>query len=221
MAKSEKKRKSVIREYVEAITIAVLLALFIRYFVVQAFKIPSGSMKPTLLVGDYLMANKFIYGIKNPFTGKVVIPISSPKRGDIVVFPNPREPQIDFIKRIIGVAGDIIEIRDKKLYRNNQLAKDSHACFTAPDEIIPNWGVGASPRDNLAPIVVPEGKVFVMGDNRDNSYDSRFWGFVDVDTIQGKAFILYWSWEMNPDQFWLAPARFETIRWGRIGEIIH
>lgn len=220
---TENRKKSisaVIREYVEAIVIAVLLALFIRYYVVQTFKIPSGSMKPTLLVGDYLLANKFVYGIKNPFTGKVFFPISSPKAGDIIVFPNPQEPQTDFIKRVVGIGGDTIEIRDKVLYRNGKKAEDPHAFYSAPDEVLPNRGPGASPRDNLGPLKVPEGKVFVMGDNRDSSYDSRFWGFVDVDSIKGKAFMLYWSWAMDPDQFWLSPRRFTTIRWGRIGDMI-
>ncbi len=199
--------KSIFREYAEAILIAVVLALFIRTFVVQAFKIPSGSMKPTLLVGDHILVNKFIYGIRLPFVEKTVIPITDPKRGDIVVFKFPEDPQKDFIKRVIGIGGDVIEIRDKKVYLNNKPMVDEHGTFLDP-HIIPG---SARPRDNLGPLTVPPHSLFVMGDNRDHSYDSRFWKFVDLSKVKGKAFIIYWSWNRNEP----------GVRWKRLGDLLH
>lgn len=212
----EKSRsKSVFREYVEAIVIAILLALFIRTFVIQAFKIPSGSMKPTLLVGDHILVNKFIYGIKIPFTDKTLIHISSPKRGDIVVFAYPVDPSKDFIKRVIGLPGDSIRIENKHVYVNGKLLNDPYAVHS-DQNILP---ASVSPRDNMATLVVPAHKLFVMGDNRDESYDSRFWKFVDMSELKGKAFIIYWSWNsngklaLNPNQSY--------IRWNRIGKLLH
>ncbi len=212
----ERKKKSVVREYLEAIIIAVLLALFIRSFIVQAFKIPSGSMLPTLKVGDYLLVNRFIYGIKNPFTDETLIPLSRPERGDVVVFRYPKDPSIDYIKRVIGVPGDIIIMKDKQLFINGERVTDSHAWISDPDTVLP---AAESVRDNFGPIIVPKGHIFVMGDNRDNSYDSRFWGFVDEKKILGQAFILYWSWDMGTPL--LSFSRLGSIRWGRIANIIH
>jgi len=184
------RRKGIIREYAEAILVAVVLALFIRTFVVQAFKIPSGSMKPTLLVGDHILVNKFIYGVKLPYWDTTLIPISEPKRGDIVVFKFPEDPDKDFIKRVIGVEGDEVEIRDKNVYLNGKPMDDPYGTHLDP-HIIPGR---ARPRDNFGPITVPPHSLFVMGDNRDHSYDSRFWKFVDLSKVKGKAFIVYWSW---------------------------
>lgn len=200
------KKKGWIRENVEAILIAVVLALFIRTFVVQAFKIPSGSMKQTLLVGDHILVNKFIYGIKIPFTDKTLIPISNPHKGDIVVFEFPLEPDKDFIKRVIGVEGDVVEIRDKHVYINGQAFELNQAIYTDP-HIFPRQ---FQPRDNFGPVTVPDDAIFVMGDNRDQSYDSRFWGFVDLKAVEGKAFIIYWSWDK--DNF--------GVRWGRLGKLL-
>lgn len=209
-----RQKKSTFREYFEAIVIAVLLALFIRTFVVQAFKIPSGSMLPTLLIGDHLLVNKFIYGVKVPFTGQLLIPIKKPDRGDVVVFRFPKDRSIDYIKRVVGVPGDTVEIKDKKVYINDKIVGDPHAHISSPTILSAN----ASPRDNFGPVLVPEGRIFVMGDNRDNSYDSRFWGFVDQRDILGKAFILYWSWDI--DKPLLSPDRFTSIRWNRIANLI-
>lgn len=206
--------KSVIREYTEAIVVAILLALCIRTFVVQAFKIPSGSMLPTLQIGDHLLVNKFIYGIKLPFSGKMILPWKTPVRGDVVVFKFPKDRDIDYIKRVVGVAGDKVEIVNKKLKINDAEVVDLHAHFSATTELSPD----ASPRDNFGPVTVPAGKIFVMGDNRDNSYDSRFWGFVDQADIQGRAFILYWSWDIDTPL--LSVSRLMSIRWDRIGDII-
>jgi signal peptidase I len=208
------KNKSVFREYFEAICVAIILALFIRTFVVQAFKIPSGSMLPTLLIGDHLLVNKFIYGIRIPFTGKILIPIKSPKHDDVVVFRFPKDRSIDYIKRVVGTPGDTIEIKNKKVFLNGQPIPDSHAHYSSPAVL----DAQASPRDNFGPILVPEQRIFVMGDNRDNSYDSRFWGFVDERDILGKAFILYWSWDIDKPLFSLE--RFTSIRFGRLANII-
>ena len=210
----ETRNKSVIREYVEAIVVAVLLALCIRTFIVQAFKIPSGSMLPTLQIGDHLLVNKFIYGLRMPFTGQLLIPWKTPIRGDVVVFRFPKDRNIDYIKRVVAVGGDKIEIVDKHLMINDAEVVDLHAHFSSTAEL----SATASPRDNFGPVTVPAGKIFVMGDNRDNSYDSRFWGFVDHSDILGKAFILYWSWDIETPL--LSVTRLKSIRWGRIGEVI-
>lgn len=211
---SRKSQKSVVREYTEAIIIAVLLAVFIRSFVVQAFKIPSGSMLATLQIGDHLLVNKFIYGIKLPLTGSVLIPWQDPDRDDVVVFKFPKDRSLDYIKRVVGVAGDTIEVRDKQLYVNGEANINPHAHNTDQDIIKASVG----PRDNMGPVKVPEGYIFVMGDNRDNSYDSRFWGFVPLQDVLGKAMILYWSWDLN--QPLMSFGRFSSIRWSRIGDIV-
>lgn len=208
------RKKSVIREYIEAIVIAVVLALFIRTFLVQAFKIPSGSMLETLQIGDHLLVSKFIYGIKMPFTGKVLIPIKEPQRGDIVVFQYPQDTSVDYIKRVIAVGGETVEARNKKIFINGRPLPDDHGQFKDM-RIIP---ASEGPRDNFGPVTVPQGKLFVMGDNRDNSYDSRFWGFVDLEAVRGKAFILYWSWDVQ--QPLVSLGRFTSVRWGRIGNLV-
>ena len=194
------KRKSVIREYAEAIAIAVVLALFIRTFVVQAFKIPSGSMKPTLLVGDHILVNKFIYGIKIPFTDKTLIDLGRPKRGDVVVFKYPLDTKKDYIKRVIGLPGDRIELINKQLNVNGQVSDDPHAKYSLHGNL-----------RNFGPVVVPDQHLFVMGDNRDESSDSRVWGFVPLSYLKGKAFLIYWSWD----------SRKFGLRWGRLGDIVH
>jgi signal peptidase I len=184
------KKKSTTREYAEAIIIALILALFIRTFIVQAFKIPSGSMEPTLLVGDHLLVNKFIYGIKLPFLRKTIIPISQPQREDIIVFIYPRDRSKDFIKRVIGLPGEKVEVRDRKIFINGKPIKDPHAYYSNNRESEENFGS----EGGFQTMVVPKGYYFVMGDNRDHSYDSRFWGPVPSELIIGKAFIIYWSW---------------------------
>lgn len=204
----QSRAKPVWREYAEAIVIALFLALVIRAFVVQAFSIPSGSMKPTLLIGDYLLVNKFIYGIRNPFNNEVIIPISEPQRGDIVVFVYPQDPSKDYIKRVVGVEGDRIQIINKTLYVNGQIVETPGAVHTDP--VILNQP-DDPPRDNFGPAIVPGDHLFVMGDNRDYSYDSRFWGFVPLNALRGKAFIIYWSWDK--EHHW--------PRWNRLGRLIN
>jgi signal peptidase I len=189
-SKARIKKKSTFREYAEAAAIAVLLALFIRTFVVQAFKIPSGSMQPTLLVGDHILVNKFIYGIKIPFVRKTLMPISQPDREDIIVFIYPVDKSKDFIKRVIGLPGDTVEIIGEKILINGAPYEDKHGFYSARDDSGNNPGK----KPHLGPVIVPEKHFFVMGDNRDHSYDSRFWGFVPSQSIKGKAFIIYWSW---------------------------
>ena len=200
------KTKSKIREFVEAILTAFLIAAFIISFLVQAFKIPSGSMIPTLLVGDHLFVNKFIYGVKIPYFRVTIIPITDPKRGDVIVFIYPQDRSKDFIKRVIGAAGDKIEMKNKKLFINDQVYTDTFGIYN-DDAIYP---ANVQPRDNFGPVTVPQGSLFVMGDNRDHSLDSRFWGFVDLKDVQGKAFIIYWSWA----------AEEKNVRWDRLAKLI-
>lgn len=210
-----RRNKTVTQEYIEAVVVAVLLALFVRTFVVQAFKIPSGSMLPTLLIGDHLLVNKFSYGVKLPVIGTTLISRPGPARGDIVVFRYPRDPSLDYIKRVVAIGGDTIEVRDKQVFVNDKLDENPLAHFTNMD-IIP---ATASTRDNFGPVNVPQGKIFVMGDNRDNSSDSRFWGFVDEKEVRGKALIIYWSWDVDKSLF--SSGRLTSIRWNRIGNLVH
>lgn len=233
--------KSRVREYIEAFLIAIIMAIVIRAYVVQAFKIPSGSMIPSLLVGDHLLANKFIYGLTAPFSDGRFLVFRQPKRGDIVVFSFPENKKKeecsstsknilnrmenvfntgnpsyifkdncrDFIKRIIGVGGDKIEVKAKKVYVNDILLDESYTIYR--DTGLMKQGL--TPRDNFGPVIVPRNKFFMMGDNRDQSFDSRFWGFVDMEDIKGKALIIYWSW--NSDYSW-----YKKVRWDRIGDLI-
>ena len=208
--------KSRIREYSEAIIIAILLALFIRAFVVQAFKIPSGSMKPTLLIGDHILVNKFIYAIKIPIINKELFHFSDPRRGDIVVFRYPVDTSKDFIKRVIGLPGDSVRIQDKQVFVNDKALDEPYAVHS-DSRILP---ASVSPRDNMSTIFVPPHCLFVMGDNRDESYDSRFWKFVDIpEDLKGKAFIIYWSWNKD-GRLTLSPEE-SYVRWNRIGRLLH
>ena len=202
---AERKRSS-FRENAEAVLVAVLLALVIRTFVVQAFKIPSGSMKPTLQVGDHILVNKFAYGVDIPFFEVALIPGDHPERGDVVVFKYPEDPRKDFIKRVVGVGGDVVSIRNKQVYVDQAPVSEKYIMHTDPRM--------AAVRDNMAPVRVPPGKLFVMGDNRDNSHDSRFWGFVDEDEVLGSAFLIYWSWDGRGEGL------LDHVRWGRIGDFI-
>ena len=200
------KTKSTFREYAEAIGMALLLALFIRTFIVQAFKIPSGSMIPTLQIGDHILVNKLAYGIRIPLWGHYLVDFGKVQRGDVIVFIFPEDRSKDFIKRVVGVAGDTVEIRGKKIYINGQQVEDPHAHFEGddPQNILP------ASRDDYGPTKVPENHLFVMGDNRDRSYDSRFWGFVNLDDVRGKAFLIYWSWD-GSDRW---------VRWERLASLI-
>ena len=204
------KQKSKVKEYVESIIIAILIALFIRTFIICAYKIPSESMVPTLLVGDHILVNKFIYGVKIPLLRKIIIPVKNPKRGDIIVFIFPKDRSKDFIKRVIGVGGDKIEIKNKKIFINDKPYNDTFGIYS-DNVILP---AAIETRDNYGPVTVPKNSLFVMGDNRDKSMDSRFWGFVDLKDVEGKAFIIYWSW--NHDEPIL-----HGLRWERLGNLLH
>ena len=187
--------------------IAILLALFIRTFIVQAFKIPSGSMTETLQIGDHILVNKFLFGIRIPMTGWSVLPIRDPRHLEIIVFRFPEDETKDFIKRVIGLPGDVIEVRDKIVFVNGEAQKEPYIIHRDAAVFPPT---SQSPRDNFGPFTVPENAYFVMGDNRDQSYDSRFWGVVTRDKIRGKAFVVYWSWDSLQ----------KSIRWKRIGRLI-
>ncbi len=200
------KTKSVLREYLEAIIFALIIALLIRSFVVQAFKIPSGSMKNTLLIGDHILVSKFTYGIhipnEIPLTNIKLFPDirlfpKDPNRGDIIVFKFPKDETRDFIKRVVGTPGDKIQLIRQKLYVNDELVKEPYTIHLDPAEG-PN---PIAPRDDFGPIIVPPGHLFMMGDNRENSQDSRFWGFLDIDKVKGRAFVIYWSWDRESNWF--------------------
>jgi signal peptidase I len=201
------KKKSLVREYAESIIIAILLALVIRTYMVQAFKIPSGSMEDTLAIGDHLLVSKFMYGTKVPFSTNLVLKIRDPRRDDVIVFEYPEDPSKDFIKRVVGTPGDVVEGKDKKVYINGKLYENPHEIHKEKD-VIPKE---MNPRDTFGPVTVPAGSYFVMGDNRDRSYDSRFWGFVSLDRIKGLAIIKYWSWDRE---------KFRP-RFGSIGKLIN
>jgi len=209
-ARAVPQQKSALREYAEALIVAVLLALVIRTFVVQAFKIPSGSMLPTLQVGDHLLVNKFLYS---------VTPI---RRGDIIVFKFPQDESRDFIKRVIGLPGETLEIRGRQILINGVPLSEPYAVYS---EGALSW---ALERDHLGPLVIPSGKFFMMGDNRDHSMDSRVWGFLDMHKIKGKAFIVYFSLRSEDIPYASAlPSVLyvvthpSIIRWGRLGTVVH
>ena len=189
-----RKREPAWKEYGRSLLIAVVLALVIRTFLFQAFKIPTGSMEDTLLVGDFLFVSKFLYGAEIPFTGGKRLPaIREPERGDIIVFRFPENPEEDYIKRCVAVPGDVVEYRDKVLYVNGEAVEEDYTKYADGDRIRPD-------RDNFAPIRIPEGKFFMMGDNRDRSLDSRYWGLLDYEFIRGKALFIYWSWNASEKQ---------------------
>ena len=208
-AEPKRRRKSIVREYAEAIAIAVLLALVIRSLVVQAFTIPSGSMMDTLLVGDYILVNKFLYGPELPLVDWRMPGIRDPRRGDIIVFRYPQDEKRDFIKRIVAIPGERVQIRGHQVFVNGRPLPEPYTKFadSSPargSEAYCGYAYGCEPT------MVPADSYFVMGDNRDNSQDSRYWGFVKRDKIKGKAFLIYWSWD--GDRHWL--------RWWRLANYI-
>jgi signal peptidase I len=210
-------KKGKFREYVEAFGIALVIALIVRTLFLQAFKIPSSSMEDTLLVGDHIFVNKFIYGYHIPYTKGRVLAFSTPAHGDIIVFVFPEDPSKDFIKRVIGVPGDIVEIHHKTVYLNGKPLVEPYTRFAdgrGPEGYVPS-------RDDMPAVRVPTHKYFVMGDNRDRSYDSRFWGFVDSDAVIGKALFIYFSIDWNGGGTWFEFWRWpEMVRWSRIGHVL-
>jgi signal peptidase I len=223
--------KSVAREYAEAMVIAFTLALIIRTFLFQAYKIPSGSMEPTLLIGDHILVNKIIYGLRMPDSifglkigplpyGRYFFRLEQVHHGDVIVFVFPPDRSKDFIKRVIGIGGDTVQIIDGKPWVNRQLVSDPHAHYEYPDE----GRSSTIPRDHFGPLLIPPGKLFVMGDNRDSSYDSRFWGVVDDNDVEGRATVIYFPWsEEKADAaavwhqilLW-----YKYVNWNRVGMIV-
>ena len=197
--KIDRRKKSaltVLREYIESFGIALILALIIKCSVVEAYKIPSGSMEDTLLIGDFLLANKFIYGAKIPLLPVHLPALREPKPGDIVIFKYPRNPKVNYIKRCVAVEGQTVQIKDKVLYIDGKRVPDpSLVKYTDPGTRSPR----RDPRDNFGPYKVPEGHLFMMGDNRDNSADSRYWGPLPRELVLGKAMIIHWSWAPDPN----------------------
>ena len=227
-------------ELIESLGIALIMALMIKTSVVEAYKIPSSSMENTLLVGDFLLANKFVYGMKLPipFVDIKLTPLEDPKPGDIVIFEYPLDPSVNYIKRCIAVEGQVVEIKNKQLYVDGKpIPLPADGKFDN-DQIIPyhnrgRWGIGF--RDNMPPTKVPKGHLFMMGDNRDNSSDSRFWGFLNTKHVRGRAMLIHFSWAPDPGADKFSGSGFfsivkligyniyhfpERIRWNRLANII-
>ncbi len=187
-------RKSTAREYFESIVIAVILALFVRTWVVQAFKIPSGSMEQNLLIGDHLLVNKFVHAPTVSELERTLLPIGEVQRGDVLVFKYPEDPTRDFIKRTIGLPGETIELRQSRVFIDGQPIEEPYL-----DLMRPGGKVAADIRGEFGPRVVPDGHLFMMGDNRGDSQDSRYWGPLPIEYVKGRAFVLYWSYESESD----------------------
>lgn len=219
-------RKSTVREYFESIVVAVILALFIRTFVVQAFKIPTGSMEPNLLVGDHLLVNKFVFAPTAGPLERTLLPMRPIRRGDVVVFKYPQEPDRDFIKRVIGLPGETLEVKDRRVLVNGQPIDEPYAHHLFPVMAGDETG-GSDVRQRYGPVTVPDGHYFMMGDNRDNSEDSRYWGFLPEQYVKGRALMLYWSFGGSDNQRpGGAPSSglfsiFSDTRWSRIFHQIH
>ena len=225
--------KSTLREYTESIVIAVILALFVRTWIVQAFKIPTGSMENNLLIGDHLLVNKFIFGPTAGSIARKLLPVRDIRRGDVIVFKYPDEPDRDFIKRVIGLPGETLELRAKKVYIDGQPLDEPYVHFletSADAQEITSFDV----RENFRPVRVPEGFYFVMGDNRDNSQDSRYWGFLPRHYVKGRALMIYWSYESGREDyldegagatakrmFSVVTHFFTKTRWERLFHQIH
>lgn len=216
-------RKSTVREYFESIVVAVILALFVRTFVVQAFKIPTGSMEPNLLVGDHLLVNKFLFAPSAGSLERMVLPMREVRRGDIIVFKFPEEPERDFIKRVIGLPGDTIEVRNRQVRINGAVLDEPYAHYLFP--VSHEESDAFDVRARYGPVTVPDGHYFMMGDNRDNSQDSRYWGFLPAHYVKGRALMIYWSFEPQPgEQGGLLGALtgvFTGTRWSRLLHQIH
>ena len=228
--------KSLLREYLEALLIAVIFATFARTYVVQAFKIPTGSMEENLLIGDHILVNKFVFGPVYSTTERLLLPYQTIRRGDVVVFKFPEDPTRDFIKRCVALPGDEVEIVDKVLFVNGIKVDDDAYTYRTDERIYPRsvfLHAGFRDRDNLGPVTVPADQFFFLGDNRDNSNDSRFWGPVPREYIKGRALLIYWSFETEEElEIWpgyLGKARqladvvgkfFTHTRWERTFHLV-
>ena len=223
-------KKSVPREYLESVVVAVILALFIRTFVVQAFKIPTGSMETNLLIGEHLLVNKVVYSPSMGALENAVLPKKPIRRGHVIVFKYPEDPQRDIIKRVIGLPGENVEIRNKQVFIDGKPLEEPYVRFLSPPASPEDPEFGRPDgKDNWGPKVVPQGKLFVMGDNRDNSKDSRYWDFLPIDQVKGRALLVYWSYEASKEEYhrtgWLEWIRdtasaFWRTRWSRFFHLI-
>jgi signal peptidase I len=234
-------RKSTLREYAESIGVAIAVALLLRAFVVEAFQIPSGSMIPTLEVGDHIFVSKFSYGLSIPFTDTKILQYGQPARGDVIVFKFPQDHSTDYIKRVVGLPGDTVEVRQGQLYVNGQEIRRERIRMPCHYSEVTNAGVPddhdcehwvetlgskvhdtilepSHPATDFPRMVIPAGEVFVMGDNRDNSYDSRKWGTVNMDLIKGRALIIWWS--RGNSKPWDPSAWLQAIRWRRFFTVV-
>jgi signal peptidase I len=194
-------QKSVLREYFESIVIAVILALFVRTWVVQAFKIPTGSMENNLLIGDHLLVNKFIFGPTPLAIGRHTLPVRDIRRDDVIVFKYPDDPNRDFIKRVIALPGETVELKNKKVYIDGKPLEEPYVHFLTPPSAENEEITASDVRENFGPVTVPADHLFVMGDNRDNSEDSRYWGFLPRSYVKGKALVVYWSYEAGREDY--------------------
>jgi len=201
--------KSVARDYFETIVVCVIFVLFSRAFVFQQSKIPTGSMKNTLLVGDYIMVNKFVYGPAASALERAVLPMKQVERGDVVVFKYPDEPEVDYIKRVIGVPGDQVEIRHGQVFINDELQDEPYVRFLHPEPL----------RGNFGPVMVPEDSYFCMGDNRDESADSRRWGFVPASHMKGRALLVWYSFDEESGAY--LQTRIKDRAWNILNKVLH
>ena len=233
---TEKFKKSTVREYFESIVIAVILALFVRTFVVQAFKIPTGSMENNLLIGDHLLVNKFALAPVSSGVERALLPIGTIRRGDVLVFKYPVEPDRDFIKRVIGLPGETVELKEKKIYINGKPLDEPYVHFLEEPHRNAEFSevTSSDVRENYGPVTVPPNQYFMMGDNRDNSADSRYWGFMPRDYVKGRALLIYWSYESEREDYEDESAGatikslfsvfthfFTKTRWDRMLRVIH
>ena len=234
MGKKKTRRfEHILWEYAKSLAIAFILAFAIKTSIVEAYKIPSKSMEDTLLVGDFLLANKFLYGARLPVIGVRLPAIRDPRPGDVVIFKFPKDSTTNYIKRCIAISGQVVQIKNKVVYVDGkEFPNPSRVKFEDPGRVTP---APQSPRDNFGPVRVPPGHFFMMGDNRDSSYDSRFWGFVPRDMVMGKAMVIHWSWgtDQNAPQWtWSNPMSvvkavayntfhfFNRVRWNRLATAI-
>ncbi len=201
--------KSVARDYFETIVVCVIFVLFSRAFVFQQSKIPTGSMKNTLLVGDYIMVNKFVYGPSASALERAVLPMKPIERGDVVVFKYPEEPEVDYIKRVIGVPGDRIEIRHGQVFVNDERQDEPYVRFLHPEPL----------RGSFGPVMVPEDSYFCMGDNRDESADSRRWGFVPASHMKGRALLVWYSFDEESGAH--LKTRLKDRAWNILNKVLH
>jgi signal peptidase I len=233
-AKPHKGAAGEVYSYIKSLAIAFLMVLPIKHFVIEGYRVPTGSMENTILVGDFLLANKFIYGSRVPLLGLHIPGIRDPRQGDIVIFKFPENPDLNYIKRCIAGPGQVVEVRDKIVYVDGVIYDDAGFIKHTDKRILPPESSRAL-RDNYGPVRVPSDHFFMMGDNRDNSFDSRFWGYVPRENILGKALFLYLSWGNDPNAPDISLSRplsliesaaynfinfYERMRWERLGNPI-